>query len=50
MSTISLCMIVRNEEQVLRCCLYSICSLVDEILIADTGSTDLTKEIAKDYT
>ena len=50
MSTISLCMIVRNEEQVLRCCLDSICSLVDEILIADTGSTDLTKEIAKDYT
>lgn len=50
MSTISLCMIVRNEEQVLRCCLDSICRLVDEILIADTGSTDLTKEIAKDYT
>ncbi len=50
MITISLCMIVRNEEKVLDRCLGSIADLVDEIVIVDTGSTDSTKEIAKKYT
>ena len=50
MSTVSLCMIVRNEEKILKRCLDSIHGLVDEILIADTGSADRTKEIAKEYT
>ncbi|MBS4219336.1 glycosyltransferase family 2 protein [Bacillus sp. FJAT-49711] len=47
---ISLCMIVKNEEKVLKRCLESIHNHVDEIIIADTGSTDSTKEIAKLYT
>lgn len=47
---ISLCMIVKNEEKVLRNCLDSLKELVDEIIIVDTGSTDGTKEIAKEYT
>ena len=50
MPTISLCMIVKNEEAVLARCLDSIADLMDEIIIVDTGSTDRTKEIAAKYT
>ena len=50
MITISLCIIVKNEEKILERCLGSIADLVDEIIIADTGSTDATKEIAGRYT
>ncbi len=50
MVTISLCMIVRNEEAVLCRCLDSVQDLVDEIIIVDTGSTDNTKELARMYT
>ena len=47
---LSLCMIVKNEEDVLERCLRSIKSCVDEIIIVDTGSTDKTKDIALKYT
>lgn len=50
MVTVSLCMIVKNEERVLKRCLDSIADLMDEIIIVDTGSTDRTKEIASGYT
>ena len=50
MATISLCMIVKNEEAVLSRCLDSIKDGVDEIIIVDTGSSDATKEIAARYT
>ena len=50
MITISLCMIVKNEERVLKRCLDSVRDLVDEIIIVDTGSTDATKRIAAGYT
>ena len=50
MITISLCMIVKNEEEVLARCLDSIKYVVDEIIIVDTGSTDKTKSIAREYT
>ena len=50
MITISLCMIVKNEEEVIGRCLESIKDIVDEIIIVDTGSTDNTKEIIKKYT
>lgn len=50
MATISLCMIVKNEEAVLARCLKSIYDAVDEIVIVDTGSTDATKKIAAKYT
>ena len=50
MVTISVCMIVKNEEKTLRRCLDSLKGLADEIVIADTGSTDATKEIAQQYT
>ena len=50
MITISLCMIVKNEEKILARCLDSIVDLMDEVVIVDTGSTDATKEIARRYT
>jgi len=46
---VSLCMIVKNEEGYLPRCLESIIDIVDEIIIVDTGSTDRTVEIAKNY-
>lgn len=48
--TISVCMIVKNEEQVLARCLDCVKQFADEIIIVDTGSTDRTKEIAQQYT
>ena len=50
MITISLCMIVKNEERILARCLDSVKDLVDEIIIVDTGSADATKRIAAEYT
>ena len=47
---ISLCMIVRQEEETLARCLESIADAVEEIIIVDTGSTDRTKEIARRFT
>ena len=50
MITVSLCMIVKNEEKVLERCLDTIADLVEEIIIVDTGSTDATKKLARRYT
>ncbi|WP_019122718.1 glycosyltransferase [Brevibacillus massiliensis] len=50
MVSISLCMIVKNEQETLARCLETVKDLVDEIVIVDTGSTDRTKEIASRYT
>lgn len=47
MAEISLCMIVRNEEEVLERCLSSVKGIADEIIITDTGSEDSTKKIAR---
>jgi glycosyltransferase involved in cell wall biosynthesis len=49
MATIGLSMIVKNGGEGLRSCLRSVCSLVDQIVIADTGSTDNTVEIAREF-
>lgn len=49
MVSLTLSMIVKNEEKYLRKCLDSVKDVVDEIVIVDTGSTDSTIEIAKSF-
>lgn len=50
MATISLCIIVKNEEKHIARCLDSMAGLVDEMIVVDTGSTDRTVEIVSSYT
>ena len=47
--TISLCMIVKDEQDLLGQCLESVKNVVDEMVIVDTGSSDDTIKIAKSY-
>lgn len=47
---ISLCMIVKDEEETLERCLKCVQGFADEIIIVDTGSKDHTKDIAYQYT
>lgn len=49
MITVSLCMIVKNEEATLGRCLESVKGIFDETIIVDTGSADSTKETAAGY-
>src|SRR3954454_9355347 len=46
--TLSLCMIVKDEEEWLARCLAAVKPAVDEMIIVDTGSTDRTVEIAEE--
>jgi tetratricopeptide (TPR) repeat protein len=46
---LSLCMIVRDEEEMLGRCLEAVQSAVDEMVIVDTGSQDATIEIARSF-
>ena len=50
MIPISLCMIVKNEEDSIERCLGSAKDIVDEIIIIDGYSTDRTVEICRKYT
>lgn len=50
MISISVCMIVKNEADILRRCLDSLRGIWDELIIVDTGSVDDTVSIAKEYT
>ena len=47
--TLSLCMIVKDEEYFLARCLEAVRDHVDEIIIVDTGSTDNTRSIAANF-
>ena len=42
-------MIVKNEQNFLRGCLESVKNVVNEIVIVDTGSTDKTMDIAREF-
>lgn len=44
--SVSLCVMVRNEEAKLSACLQSAADLADETIMVDTGSTDGTRELA----
>jgi glycosyltransferase involved in cell wall biosynthesis len=46
---LSLCMIVRDEQEMLEQCLSAVAPAVDEIVIVDTGSQDRTIEIARAF-
>ncbi|HTB82963.1 MAG TPA: glycosyltransferase, partial [Candidatus Sulfotelmatobacter sp.] len=46
---ISVCLITKNEENFLAQCLRSVRGLASQIIVADTGSTDRTVEIAKEF-
>ncbi|WP_249133120.1 glycosyltransferase family 25 protein [Bradyrhizobium sp. AUGA SZCCT0182] len=47
--SIGLCMIVKNEASVIVRCLDSVRPLIDFVLIEDTGSTDGTQEIIRNW-
>jgi tetratricopeptide (TPR) repeat protein len=47
--TLSLCMIVKDEEEMLPRTLEAVKPAVDEIIVVDTGSTDRTVEIAESF-
>lgn len=49
MTLLSACLIVKNEERFLPGCLASLVGLADELVIVDTGSTDRTVAIAREY-
>ena len=48
-SSISLCMIVKNEQSFLGPCLNAIKPMVDELIVVDTGSEDRSIDIARVY-
>ena len=46
---LSLCMIVKDEEEMLPGCLEPLRGVVDEMIVVDTGSSDRTVEIAESF-
>lgn len=47
---LSIALATFNEEQNIDACLSSVCTLADEIIVVDGGSSDNTVEIAKKFT
>ena len=48
--TLSVCLIVKDEQDVIGRCLNCACKFADEIVVVDTGSTDNTVSEVKKYT
>ena len=49
MKSIGLCLIAKNEAHVITRCIDSARPLVDFVLVVDTGSTDDTPRIVREY-
>jgi glycosyltransferase involved in cell wall biosynthesis len=49
MTTIALCMIVKDEAGIIERCLASVRSLIDYVLIVDTGSSDGTQQVVRGW-
>jgi glycosyltransferase involved in cell wall biosynthesis len=47
--TLSVAIIVKNEQKNIRRCLGSVVNLADQVVVVDTGSTDHTRSIATGY-
>ena len=47
--TVSVCLITKDEENEIGGCLSSVKDIADEIILGDTGNTDMTNEIAGQY-
>ncbi|MDR0434287.1 MAG: glycosyltransferase family 2 protein, partial [Gracilibacteraceae bacterium] len=45
---LTVCLITKNEERCLARCLDSLGEIADAVVVADTGSTDRTREIARE--
>ena len=46
---ITLCMIVKNESHIIKECLESVYKHIDYWVVSDTGSTDGTQDIIKNF-
>lgn len=47
LALLSVCLIVKDEEEMLGACLDSVAGIADEVVVYDTGSSDRTVEIAR---
>ena len=47
--TVTLCMIVKDESHIIKECLKSMLPYIDRYDITDTGSTDGTPELIKEF-
>ena len=47
--TVTLCMIVKDETHIIKECLESMLPYIDRYDITDTGSTDGTPELIKEF-
>ncbi|MCH7496343.1 MAG: glycosyltransferase [Candidatus Marinimicrobia bacterium] len=48
-TTLSVCLIVRDEARMLPGCLESVAGVADQLVVVDTGSTDDTTSIARSF-
>jgi tetratricopeptide (TPR) repeat protein len=48
-ATLTVALIVKDEEEALPACLESVAPIADEVIVVDTGSTDRTVAIAREH-